>query len=108
MGETGGFWECLGMERALGGTGGVGVLGGGRRGADGGGGLPCRMTQACHRKCVPPHYKEAELSKGESVCLDRCVAKYLEVHERMGKKLTELSLQDEELLKRMQQGTGTA
>lgn len=70
--------------------------------------VPCRMTQACHRKCVPPHYKDAELSKGESVCLDRCVAKYLEVHERMGKKLTELSLQDEELLKRMQQGTGTA
>ncbi|KAF4090685.1 hypothetical protein AMELA_G00053920 [Ameiurus melas] len=23
-----------------------------------------RMTNACHRKCVPPHYKEAELSKG--------------------------------------------
>ncbi|NXO25327.1 TIM10 translocase, partial [Cisticola juncidis] len=58
--------------------------------------------------CVPPFYKESELSKGECVCLDRCVAKYLEVHERMGKKLTELSLQDEELLKRMQQGTGTA
>lgn len=70
--------------------------------------VSCRMTQACHRKCVPPHYKDAELSKGESVCLDRCVAKYLEVHERMGKKLTELSLQDEELLKRVQQGTGTA
>ncbi|GLD61044.1 mitochondrial import inner membrane translocase subunit Tim10 [Lates japonicus] len=27
-----------------------------------------RMTDACHRKCVPPHYKEAELTKGESVC----------------------------------------
>uniref|UniRef100_A0ACB8EV62 Uncharacterized protein n=1 Tax=Sphaerodactylus townsendi TaxID=933632 RepID=A0ACB8EV62_9SAUR len=25
-----------------------------------------RMTNACHRKCVPPHCKEAELSKGES------------------------------------------
>uniref|UniRef100_A0ACB8G3E2 Uncharacterized protein n=1 Tax=Sphaerodactylus townsendi TaxID=933632 RepID=A0ACB8G3E2_9SAUR len=67
-----------------------------------------RMTSACHRKCVPPHYKEAELSKGESVCLDRCVAKYLDIHERMGKKLTELSMQDEELMKRMQQGAGTA
>ncbi|XP_030042139.1 mitochondrial import inner membrane translocase subunit Tim10 [Microcaecilia unicolor] len=65
-----------------------------------------RMTNACHRKCVPPHYKEAELSKGESVCLDRCVSKYLDIHERMGKKLTELSLQDEELMKRMQQGAG--
>ncbi|KAL7991951.1 hypothetical protein Chor_016207 [Crotalus horridus] len=67
-----------------------------------------RMTNACHRKCVPPHYKEAELSKGESVCLDRCVSKYLDIHERMGKKLTELSMQDEELMKRMQQGTGPA
>ncbi|XP_006634201.1 mitochondrial import inner membrane translocase subunit Tim10 [Lepisosteus oculatus] len=63
-----------------------------------------RMTSACHRKCVPPHYKEAELSKGEAVCLDRCVAKYLDVHERMGRKLTELSVQDEELMKRVQQG----
>ncbi|KAL7889688.1 hypothetical protein AOLI_G00019460 [Acnodon oligacanthus] len=50
-----------------------------------------RMTNACHRKCVPPHYKEAELSKGEAVCLDRCVAKYLDLHERLGRKLTELS-----------------
>uniref|UniRef100_A0A3Q2WPR5 Mitochondrial import inner membrane translocase subunit n=1 Tax=Haplochromis burtoni TaxID=8153 RepID=A0A3Q2WPR5_HAPBU len=47
------------------------------------------MTNACHRKCVPPHYKEAELTKGESVCLDRCVAKYLDLHERLGRKLTE-------------------
>ncbi|XP_058874879.1 mitochondrial import inner membrane translocase subunit Tim10-A isoform X2 [Acipenser ruthenus] len=62
-----------------------------------------RMTGACHRKCVPPHYKEAELSKGEAVCLDRCVSKYLDVHERMGRKLTELSVQDEELMKSMQQ-----
>ncbi|CAK6449372.1 mitochondrial import inner membrane translocase subunit Tim10 isoform 2-T3 [Molossus nigricans] len=67
-----------------------------------------RMTSACHRKCVPPHYKEAELSKGESVCLDRCVSKYLDIHERMGKKLTELSMQDEELMKRMQQSSGPA
>ncbi|XP_066445581.1 mitochondrial import inner membrane translocase subunit Tim10 isoform X1 [Eleutherodactylus coqui] len=67
-----------------------------------------RMTSACHKKCVPPHYKEAELSKGESVCLDRCVAKYLDIHERMGKKLTELSMQDEELMRKMQQGVGPA
>lgn len=86
-----GCWEVLGLERPM-----LRVQ------------MLCRMTQACHRKCVPPHYKDAELSKGESICLDRCVAKYLEVHERMGKKLTELSLQDEELLKRMQQSTGTA
>jgi import inner membrane translocase subunit TIM10 len=59
-----------------------------------------RMTAACHKKCIPPKYSEAELGKGESVCLDRCIAKYLEVHERIGKKLTQMSMQDEELVKK--------
>ncbi|XP_063236949.1 mitochondrial import inner membrane translocase subunit Tim10 [Bacillus rossius redtenbacheri] len=61
-----------------------------------------RMTAACHRKCIPPRYKDAELGKGEAVCLDRCVAKYLDVHERIGKKLTQLSVQDEDFMKKMQ------
>ena len=61
-----------------------------------------RMTSACHKKCVPPKYKDSELAKGESVCLDRCVAKYLEIHERVGRKLTQLSLQDEEAIKKLQ------
>ncbi|RZF32526.1 hypothetical protein LSTR_LSTR011305 [Laodelphax striatellus] len=65
-----------------------------------------RMTAACHKKCIPPKYKEAELGKGESVCLDRCVAKYLDVHERVGKKLTQISMQDDELTKRMQTDQG--
>lgn len=60
-----------------------------------------RMTAACHRKCIPPKYRESELSKGESVCLDRCVAKYLDIHERIGKKLTSISMQDEEQMKKM-------
>ncbi|XP_072156067.1 mitochondrial import inner membrane translocase subunit Tim10 [Bemisia tabaci] len=59
-----------------------------------------RMTTACHKKCIAPKYKEAELGKGEAVCIDRCVAKYLEIHERVGKKLTALSMQDEEFLKK--------
>ncbi|XP_048852252.1 mitochondrial import inner membrane translocase subunit Tim10-like isoform X9 [Brienomyrus brachyistius] len=58
-----------------------------------------RMTSACHKKCVPPHHKEADLSKGEAVCLDRYVAKYLVLHERLGRKLTDISVQDEELRK---------
>ena len=41
------------------------------------------------------------LGKGESVCLDRCVAKYLDIHERIGKKLTAMSMQDEDLMKKM-------
>lgn len=65
-----------------------------------------RLTNACHRKCVPPHYKEAELTKGESVCLDRCVAKYLDLHEKLGRKLTELSIQDEEMMRKAAVGSG--
>jgi len=62
-----------------------------------------RMTRACHRKCIPPKYRDSELNKGESVCIDRCVAKYLDVHEKIGKKLTTLSMQDEEMMKKLQE-----
>ncbi|KAK2723604.1 hypothetical protein QYM36_002071 [Artemia franciscana] len=61
-----------------------------------------RMTSACQKKCIPPKYKDAELAKGEAVCIDRCVAKYLDVHERVGKKLTTLSMQDTEAMKNLQ------
>ncbi|CAG5059814.1 unnamed protein product [Parnassius apollo] len=50
-----------------------------------------RLVNSCHRKCIPLKYHESELGKGESVCLDRCVAKYLDVHERIGKKLSNMS-----------------
>jgi len=62
-----------------------------------------RLTSACQKKCISSKYKEAELSKGESVCLDRCVAKYLEIHERVGKKLTTMSMQDEQMMQKLQQ-----
>jgi len=67
-----------------------------------------RMTNACQKKCIPTKYREADLSKGESVCIDRCVAKYLEIHERIGKKLTSISMQDEEAIKKMQEQVGQA
>lgn len=60
------------------------------------------MTACCLQKCIPPKYKEAELAKGEAVCLDRCVAKYMEIHDRIGKKLTQLSQEDETRVKQMQ------
>ncbi|XP_012245102.1 mitochondrial import inner membrane translocase subunit Tim10 [Bombus vosnesenskii] len=56
-----------------------------------------RMTAACHKKCIPPKYYTPELSKGESVCLDRCIAKYLDVQERIGKKLQQISMQEASL-----------
>lgn len=65
-----------------------------------------RMTSASPWKCIASHYKETELSKDRihvpgPVCLQ--VPGH---HDRMGKKLTELSMQDEELLKRVQQSSG--
>lgn len=48
-------------------------------------------------------FREGELTKGEAVCLDRCVAKYLDVHEKLGKRLTSISQQDEKQLQQMQQ-----
>lgn len=61
-----------------------------------------RMSSTCQKKCIPPRYKDAELTKGESVCIDRCVAKYMEIHDRIGKKLTQMSQQDEERVKQLQ------
>ena len=62
-----------------------------------------RLSSACHKKCIPPKYHEGDLNKGEAICLDRCVAKFLEVHDRIGKKLTSMYMQDEQMLKQMQQ-----
>ncbi|GAV01932.1 hypothetical protein RvY_12564 [Ramazzottius varieornatus] len=64
-----------------------------------------RMTNGCFKKCLPLKFRDSELTKGESVCVDRCVAKYLEVHDRIGKKLTSMSMQDEAAMKQMQANT---
>ncbi|EPZ36323.1 hypothetical protein ROZALSC1DRAFT_27360 [Rozella allomycis CSF55] len=38
-----------------------------------------RVFKECHLKCVnSKHPAEEELTKGESVCTDRCVSKYFE------------------------------
>lgn len=67
-----------------------------------------RMTRSCQQKCITKKYKDSELSKGESVCVDRCVAKFLDIHENIGKKLTLLSKQDEELAKKLQEQAAEA
>jgi import inner membrane translocase subunit TIM10 len=37
-----------------------------------------RLQKTCQKKCIPTDYREGELNKGESVCLDRCTAKFLD------------------------------
>jgi import inner membrane translocase subunit TIM10 len=61
-----------------------------------------RLMMVCHDKCISTKYTEPDVSKGEAVCLDRCVAKFLEIHDRVGRKLTQLTVQDQEMVKRMQ------
>lgn len=45
------------------------------------------VRRSCHAKCISPRYAEGDLNKGESVCIDRCVAKYFEVNKKVGEKL---------------------
>lgn len=63
--------------------------------------LYTRMADACQRKCLRPAESPA-LPKQEAVCVDRCVAKFLELHERLGRKLTSIQLKDEKLISLMQ------
>lgn len=37
----------------------------------------------CRNKCIQPRYGEPELSKGESVCIDRCVAKFVKTNHQV-------------------------
>ena len=49
---------------------------------------PClRLVDTCTKKCIPPQYREADLNKGESVCLDRCVSKFFEVNVKVSEKM---------------------
>jgi hypothetical protein len=45
------------------------------------------LSRSCHGKCISTRYADGELNKGESVCIDRCVAKFNEVQKKVGEKL---------------------
>ncbi|KAF1966610.1 mitochondrial import inner membrane translocase subunit tim10 [Bimuria novae-zelandiae CBS 107.79] len=46
-----------------------------------------RLVQSCSKKCIDSSYREADLNKGEGVCLDRCVAKFFEVNVKVSEKM---------------------
>ncbi|KAJ1922502.1 protein transporter tim10 [Tieghemiomyces parasiticus] len=54
-----------------------------------------RVSDSCLKKCIPDTYLEPDLNKGESVCLDRCVAKFFEVNKQVGAKLQDISAQNQ-------------
>lgn len=47
-----------------------------------------RMIDSCSAKCVAANgYHEEDLNKGETVCINRCVKKFLEVHKFVQEKM---------------------
>lgn len=45
------------------------------------------LTESCTKKCIPNEYREGDLNKGESVCLDRCVGKFFDVNIKVSEKM---------------------
>ena len=48
---------------------------------------PHSLLKSCSAKCIDSSYREADLNKGESVCLDRCVSKFFEVNVKVSEKM---------------------
>lgn len=46
------------------------------------------MQTVCTKKCIPD-YKNPDLSNGEKNCIDRCVFKYFESNDYLGKLYSE-------------------
>ncbi|KAG0147656.1 hypothetical protein CROQUDRAFT_42443 [Cronartium quercuum f. sp. fusiforme G11] len=46
-----------------------------------------RLVRSCHTKCINTRYAEADLNKGESVCVDRCVEKFFNVNAKVGERM---------------------
>lgn len=49
--------------------------------------MKVRLSQSCLKKCIPADYREPDLNKAESVCIDRCVAKFFEVNMKVSEKM---------------------
>ncbi len=45
------------------------------------------VSRSCHNKCISARYADADLNKGEQVCIDRCVSKYNDVQKKVGEVL---------------------
>lgn len=50
-----------------------------------------KLVDNCHQKCIDrSKYDSSDLSKAESNCLDRCVAKYFETNIKVGENMQKL------------------
>ncbi|KAG7666061.1 uncharacterized protein J8A68_000491 [[Candida] subhashii] len=48
------------------------------------------LVSQCHNKCINKTYNESDITKQESLCLDRCVAKYFETNVQVGENMQRL------------------
>ncbi|KAK9454786.1 Tim10/DDP family zinc finger-domain-containing protein [Dipodascopsis uninucleata] len=46
-----------------------------------------RASDLCFDKCVPTHYSDADLNKGESNCVDRCIGKFFHSIKLIGMEM---------------------
>lgn len=68
-----------------------------------------KMASICFEKCASRKHKENDLALGEMSCADRCVAKYLESHEKVGvvlQKANEAQVKQQQSLVDMQNAIG--
>jgi hypothetical protein len=49
-----------------------------------------RLVDNCHQKCISKSYSEGDINKNESLCVDRCVAKYFAVNVQVGENMQKL------------------
>jgi hypothetical protein len=49
-----------------------------------------RIADSCHKKCISTKYDQSDLSQGEAVCIDRCVAKFIDVNTKVGEKMQQM------------------
>ncbi|GFH44432.1 mitochondrial import inner membrane translocase subunit tim10 [Chaetoceros tenuissimus] len=70
-----------------------------------------KLTQSCFKKCASRKHKEPDLHLGEMSCIDRCVAKYMDSQELVGKVLqaaNEKQAAQQMQMQQMQQAMGGA
>ncbi|VEU21673.1 DEKNAAC102791 [Brettanomyces naardenensis] len=49
-----------------------------------------QLLDSCYRKCFDKNYDNGELTKNESLCVDRCVTKYFAANVKVGESMQEL------------------
>lgn len=46
-----------------------------------------KILLICDTKCLPHEYGEADLNTGEQSCVDRCVSKFFQANQMIGKEM---------------------